>query len=112
MSIKVKMEKDIAVLTIKGKLMGGDETRDVHEKVKEILEAGSKKMVIDLSKVKWLNSTGLGTLMACLTSVTNAGGQLKICGADEKVKSVFMITKLMTVFEHYSSQDEAVSSFK
>lgn len=111
MAVKEKIKDDIAVLTVTGKLMGGSETMEVHGKLKSLIEDGVKKIVIDLSKVKWLNSQGLGMLISCLTSVTNAEGKLKIAGATEKVNSLFMITKLITVFDTYTTVDEAMASF-
>lgn len=111
MAVKEKIVKDVAVLMVSGKLWGGPETREVHEKVKSVITDGLKKVVIDLSKVKWLNSQGLGMLMACLTSLRNADGDLRIAGATEKVKSLFMITKLITIFETFETADRAVATF-
>jgi anti-sigma B factor antagonist len=111
MAVKEKIQGDVAILVISGKLMGGEETKEVHEKVKSLLADGLKKIVIDLSKVKWLNSSGLGILISCLTSITNGGGKLKIAGATEKVNSLLMITKLITVFDSYESADRAVATF-
>lgn len=112
MSVKEKIQGDVAVLQVSGKLMGGNETKEVHEKVKSLLADGIKKIVIDVSDVKWLNSSGLGMLISCLTSVTNAEGQLKIAGATEKINSLLMITKLITVFDTYETVDRAVATFK
>ena len=56
MAVKEKIQGDVAVVQVSGKLMGGDETKEVHEKVKSLLADGLKKLVIDLSKVKWMNS--------------------------------------------------------
>ena len=112
MNIDEKGLGDITVLSIKGNLMGGPETTSVHDKVKSLIEAGKTKIVIDLSKVKWMNSSGLGTMMGCLTSVTNAEGRLKLCGVTEKVKSLFMITKLITLFDTYGTPEEAANAFK
>jgi len=112
MKIGVKNYDDVYVLTLKGKLMGGPETTAVHDKVKELIEEDKKRIVLDLSKVKWMNSSGLGVIMGCFTSLKNADGELKICGASEKVKSLFMITKLVTLFESYKNVKEAVESFK
>lgn len=112
MAIKQSMKGDVVVLSISGNLMGGDETKEVHEKVKQLIQEGHKKFVIDLSKVKWMNSTGLGVMISCLTSVQNAQGDLKISGATEKVKSLFIMTKLITVFDAYPSVDDAVAAFK
>ena len=112
MQIKEQMQGDVAILTLKGKLMGGPETQAVHEKIKELTENDAKKIVIDLGKVKWMNSSGLGAIMGSLTTTKNAGGELKLAKVTEKVKSLFMITKLITIFDTYDSVDEAVSSFK
>ena len=111
MNIDVKEHDGVAVLSVKGNLMGGPETISLHEKVKELIEQDKKKIVIDLSNVKWMNSSGLGTIMGCLTSLKNAQGDLKLCGVTEKVKSLFMITKLITLFETYATQQEAIKAF-
>lgn len=112
MKIDVKDYQDVSVLVVKGNLMGGPETIAVHEKVKELIEQKKIKIVIDLSHVKWMNSSGLGTMMGCMTSLKNAGGDLKLCGVTEKVKSLFMVTKLITIFDTYDSVEDAVSAFQ
>ncbi len=101
MRIKEKMEEDVAVLQLSGKLMGGPETKEIHDHVKGLVADNVRKIVVDLSKVKWMNSSGLGTMMGCLTSLKNADGELKLCGVAEKVKSLFIITKLITLFDTY-----------
>ncbi len=111
MGFTIKEIDDIAVMTVKGNLMGGNETIEIHEKVKGMIEEGKLKVVIDLAHVKWMNSSGLGTLMGCLTSLKNANGELKLSGVTEKVKSLFMITKLITLFETYDTADEAINAF-
>jgi anti-sigma B factor antagonist len=111
MAIKETIKNDVAVLIVSGKLMGGPETLEVHEHVKSLISDGIKKIVIDLGKVKWMNSSGLGALMASLSSIKNAGGTLKLANVTEKVQSLFMITQLITIFETYQSVDRAVASF-
>jgi len=111
MKIELKEIGDVTIISIKGKLMGGPETISVHEQVKSLIEQGRNKVVIDLSHVAWMNSSGLGTMMGCLTSLRNAGGDLKLSGVTEKVKSLFMITKLITIFETYNTADEATAAF-
>ncbi|MBN1779845.1 STAS domain-containing protein [bacterium] len=111
MKLEVKEINDVAVMIVRGKLMGGPETISVHEQVKELIDQGTKKVVIDLSHVAWMNSSGLGTMMGCLTSLKNANGDLKLAGVTEKVKSLFMITKLITIFETYNTAEEAAAAF-
>jgi anti-sigma B factor antagonist len=111
MQIKEKMHGDIAVISLKGKLMGGPETLAIHEKVKELTGKKINKVVIDLGSVKWMNSSGLGALMGAMTTLRNAGGELKLTNVTEKVQSLFMITKLITIFETFDEVEQAVSSF-
>lgn len=111
MQISEKRQDDISILTLKGKLMGGPETQAVHERIKELVEDKVNKVVIDLGKVKWMNSSGLGMMMGALTTLKNANGELKLANVTDKVQSLFMITKLITIFQTYESVDEAISSF-
>ena len=84
----------------------------VHEKVKELSENKDNKVVIDLSKVKWMNSSGLGILIGCMTTLKNAGGELKLAAVTEKVQSLFMITKLVTIFDTEDDVETAVKNFQ
>ncbi len=110
MKVDVKEQGTAAVLLVKGNLMGGPETLAVHEKVRELVGLKKTNVVIDLSGVAWINSSGLGMLMGCLTSIRNAGGEMRVTGVTEKVKNLFVITKLITLFETYETVDEAVAS--
>ncbi|HFE53382.1 MAG TPA: anti-sigma factor antagonist [Bacteroidetes bacterium] len=112
MTIKEERYGDVVVLAPKGKMMGGPETQALHDRVKQLIEEGVRKVVIDLKDVKWLNSSGLGVLMGAMTSLRNAGGDLKLARVTEKVQSLFMITKLITIFDTYDDVDEAVKSFQ
>lgn len=112
MKIKEKIEGDVAILTVSGNMMGGPETASLHEKVKSLMSDGIKKMVIDLSKVKWMNSSGLGVLMSCWGSLRKEGGNLKLANVSEKIDSLLMITQLVQFFETYETVDRALASFK
>jgi anti-sigma B factor antagonist len=111
MSIKETMNGDVAILAIKGNLMGEPDTTDVRDKIYSLLQDDVRKIVLDMSKVKWINSSGLGTLIAALTSVKNKGGDMRLAGVSEKVESLFMITQLIKVFKTYETVDRAVNSF-
>jgi anti-sigma B factor antagonist len=110
MKIKEKIENQVAILSLSGKMMGGPETTALHEHIRGLMGDGMKKVVIDLGGVKWINSSGLGVLMAAMTTLKNADGQMKLANVTEKVESLLMITQLMRIFDTYESVDRAVSS--
>ncbi len=112
MAIREKIVGDMVVIKVRGTLMGGDETTQVHEKVKTLIADGMHKIILDLAKVKWMNSHGLGMLMACYSTVTNANGKIGIARVSEKVKSLMNITKVNTLFDNFESIDQAVASFR
>ena len=110
MKIKEKIENHVAVLSLSGKMMGGPETTALHDHIRGLMNDGIKKVVIDLHGVKWINSSGLGVLMAAMTTLKNAEGQMKLANVTEKVESLLMITQLMRIFDTYDSIDRAVSA--
>ena len=112
MKIKEKMEGDIAVLSLSGKMMGGPETTALHEKIKSLMSDGIKKVIIDLGKVKWMNSSGLGVLMAAFGSVCRADGSIKLVNVTKKVRSLLIIVQIITFFETYDSIESAIISFR
>jgi len=103
-------EGNVAIMEVSGKIMGGDETTMFHGKIHEYINNNKKDFVIDLKNVDWMNSVGLGMLISALTTVKNAGGRLVLANIT-KIESILTITRLISVFEHYDSQDEALKSF-
>jgi anti-sigma B factor antagonist len=101
---------DTVVLDVSGKIMGGEETTLFHGKLHEYIALNKTNVVVDLSKVDWMNSVGLGMLISALTTVKNAGGRLVLANIT-KIESILTITRLITVFEHYDSREEALKSF-
>jgi anti-sigma B factor antagonist len=102
---------NVVVLEISGKIMGGEETTLFHGKLHEFINHNKKNFVIDLAKVDWMNSIGLGMLISSLTTVRNAGGKLVLANID-KIESILTITRLISVFEHHDSRDAALKAFK
>ena len=102
---------DVIVLEISGKIMGGEETTMFHGKLHEYINRNKKNFVIDLAKVDWMNSIGLGMLISALTTVRNAGGKLVLANID-KIESILTITRLISVFEHHDSREVALKAFK
>ncbi len=103
---------DVMVLEPKGKIMGGPDATVLHDKLHEFIDQNKKKVVIDLAKVDWMNSTGLGILISGLTTLKNNGGELKLANVTEKIQSLLTITKLITVFESYDTVEQAAASFR
>lgn len=112
MTIKEKMHGDVAVVSLKGNLMGEPETVDLREKIYSLLKDDVRKIVLDLGKVRWVNSTGLGTFIAVMTSVKTKGGELRLASITDKVESLFVITQLSKVFKTYETVDRAIAAFK
>ncbi len=112
MKSKSKDVDGITVIELKGNVMGGPDATTLNEQLHKLIEAGKNKVIIDLKGVKFMNSSGLGMLIGGLTTMKNAGGELKIANASEKIESLLIITKLITVFEHHDSVKKAVGSFK
>jgi len=102
---------DIVVLEPKGRLVGGDETDELQQTIHKLIEEGNKRLVIDLGKVMYLNSTALGLLVSTHTNYTKRGGRVKLCNIGSKIENIFVITKLTLVFETYDNQMEAIASF-
>ncbi|MCB2206450.1 STAS domain-containing protein [bacterium] len=111
MQIKEQIEGDVVVLSMRGNLMGEPETSEFRDKIKDLVRDGFLKIVLDVSKIKWLNSSGLGALISALASVNNSGGDMRIANVTEKIKSLFMITQLIKVFKTFESTERAVASF-
>ena len=111
MKMKQTEQDNIVILELSGKIMGGPDAALLNEKLYELIEAGKTKVVADLNKVDWMNSSGLGILIGGLTTMRNNGGNLKLVNITERIKSLLMITKLLNVFETFNSVDEAVASF-
>ncbi len=112
MQIKEKITGDVAVLKFMGSLIGQPDTDKVCRRAHSLLNKEIQNVVIDMGGVKWINSAGLGSLVAGLTTLRNAGGDLRLVKVTENVESVLVITKLVKVFKTYNTVGRAVASFK
>ncbi len=111
MKFEDSLEGNIVIIEVSGKIMGGEETTMFHGKIHEYIQLNKKNIVIDLGRVDWMNSVGLGMLISALTTVKNAGGRLVLANIS-KIESILTITRLISVFEHYDNRKEAINSFK
>lgn len=112
MKIKTTEKYEAVVIELRGNVMGGVETNEFHEIIKSSIADNKKNLIVDLADVKFMNSTGLGMLISAFASVKNAEGRLVLANATEKINSLLVITKLITIFENYDSVEKAVESFK
>lgn len=101
----------VAVLEIEGRIVLGEESNSFREKVKGLLAAGKKKIVLNLANVGYIDSAGLGTLVASFHSARSQGATLKLSNLGAKFREVLQVTKLLTVFDTYDNETAAVQSF-
>jgi anti-sigma B factor antagonist len=101
----------VDVIDIEGRIVLGEESNAFREKVKSLLAAGKKKIVLNLAQVTYIDSAGLGTLVATFHSARSQGATLKLTNLGSKFKEVLQVTKLMTVFDTYDSESAAIQSF-
>lgn len=111
MQIKETIDGDVVVLALKGNLMGDPETSEFRDKIKGLVRDGFLKVVLDVSKIKWINSSGLGAMISALATVNSSGGDMRIANVTEKINSLFMITQLIKVFKSFETIERAVASF-
>jgi len=111
MKIKTTEKYEAVIIELKGNVMGGEDTKEFNELLHKLIDKGKTRIVIDLGSVKFMNSSGLGMLIGGLTTVKKADGIFKLANVTEKIESLLIITKLITIFETYDSVDKAVEAF-
>lgn len=109
--MKQRQVGTIEILTPRGYLTGGDETDELERTIKQLVEAGNKHLIINLSETQHLNSTALGLLISTHASYAKRGGQVKLCSVDKRIENIFVITKLSMVFDAYPNEEQAIASF-
>jgi anti-sigma B factor antagonist len=101
----------VGVLVLEGRIVLGEESNSFREKVKNLLAAGRKEMVLNLANVSYIDSAGLGVLVAAFHSARSQGGTLKLANLGQNFNEVLQVTKLMTVFDTYNDEGAAIQSF-
>jgi anti-sigma B factor antagonist len=112
MKLKEKMDGDIAILTLKGDLIGEPDTTNIRDKIHSLVSDEVKKVIIDMGDVNFVNSSGLGTLISALTTLKNADGDLRLAQVGKRTQNLLTITHLVKVFDIYETVDRAVASFR
>ena len=111
MEIEERAVGDVVVLDLKGRITLGDGDQLLKDKVNSLVNQGRKGIVLNLAGVPYIDSAGLGEIVGSYTTVSRQGGSLKLLNLTKKITDLLAITKLLTVFETFDAEDEAVRSF-
>ena len=111
LTINQRQSGDVTILDLSGRITIGEGSVQLREAVKELLGSGNKKILLNLGNVSYVDSSGIGELVSSYTTTSNQGGQLKLLNLGKKIKDLLMITKLLTVFQTYDNEKEALASF-
>jgi anti-sigma B factor antagonist len=101
----------IVILDLEGNIRLGDGSAELHEALRLLVEKGNRKILINLADVSHIDSSGLGELVSAYTTLRNAGGELKLLNLSNRVHELMTMTKLLTVFDVYENEPEAIQSF-
>ena len=110
MKISEKAHGEVMVLHLSGKIMGGPDHDLFHSQVKTLINEGFVDVVLNMAKINWINSTGLGVLVSGFHTVKKNGGHMKICTVSDRIDNILNVTQLKLVFETFDTEKEALAS--
>lgn len=111
MKIETRTVNGVTVLDVSGKITLAEGSVDIRKSVRDLMDSGRDQILLNLGDVKYIDSSGIGELVSSFTTVTNKGGKLKLLNLTLKIRELLAITKLLTVFECFDDESEAVKSF-
>lgn len=111
LTISEREKENVRILDLKGRLTVGEEVALLRERLRNESESGQKKIILNLEHIDYIDSTGLGTLVICFTTLQKAGGELKLLNLSRRNIELLVLTKLTTVFELFNDEQDAVNSF-
>jgi anti-sigma B factor antagonist len=111
MKLSVRKAKDIVVIDVDGKIVLGDGDVEIKETVDGLLKKGNINIILNLAKVPYLDSAGLGEIMRCFTALRKDGGDFKLLSPNQRIIDLLSITKLFNVFDIYDNEPSAIKSF-
>lgn len=111
MEIGIRRLADLMVVEVRGNITIDSGSARLHERIRELVGRGQNRLVVDLTRVDYMDSTGVGSLVASYTSTVNSGGRIVLLNANEKVEYLLSITNLLKVFEVFQNEHDAVASF-
>ena len=111
MKYKIREKDGVVLIDLSGKLMGGSDAELFKDCIYDLLEKGRKKIIVNLGKVTWINSAGVGILITGYTTMRKKEGDLKLLNVSEKIKSILYVTKLNLIFDCYENEEDAIESY-
>jgi anti-sigma B factor antagonist len=111
LDIQQREREGIAILDLNGRITVGEEAGKMRESLQELAAEGGRNIILDLREVDYIDSTGLGALVVCFTTLRKLGGKLKLDNLNRRNIELLLFTKLTTVFEIFNDEQEAVNSF-
>jgi len=111
MTITERRHDDVVILDIEGKILLGEGDVQLREAIRRLLQSGVRKILLNLANVPYMDSAGLGELVRAYTTVRREGGELKLLNLTARIQDLLTITKLISVFESFDSEEEALKSF-
>jgi len=112
LDVRERQAGDVTILDLSGSVRMGEGCITLRNSIRGLADEGKKKILLNLASVKNVDSSGIGELIANYTTVTRDGGQLKLLNLTEKIRDLLVITKLLTVFDAYEDEPEALNTFK
>ena len=111
MKIEMRTIGDVRILDCSGKITLGEGTMSIRNMVRELLQGGAKKIILNLADINYIDSAGVGELVSTYTTVVNGGGALKLLNLTKKLRDLLTITKLLTVFDVFDDEKAALAGF-
>ena len=111
MQIEERIVDDVTILDLKGKMTLGEGDELLKDKIGSLVSQGTKKILLNLEAVPYIDSAGLGEIVRTYTSISRQGGRLKLLNVSKRIQDLLVITKLITIFDSYDGEAEAVKSF-
>ncbi|HWF88109.1 MAG TPA: STAS domain-containing protein [Pyrinomonadaceae bacterium] len=112
LNINERQAGDVTILDMSGKITIGEGSVALRTAIRRLLEEGKKRILLNLAGVSYIDSSGIGELVSSFTAINKEGGQLKLLNLTQKLRDLLTITKLLTVFDVYESEADALNSFK
>ena len=112
LDLKERQAGDVTILDLSGEVRIGDSSVALRDSIRNLADQGKKKVLLNLGGVKYIDSSGIGELIANYTTVKRQGGQLKLLNLTDRIQNLLVITKLLTVFDAYDNEAEALKSFE